>query len=458
MDADRAAVLDRALDKLAVRGIGFDVENIPYCPYRPWPKQAAFLSPTVTAIEEVFYGGAVGGAKSVALLMAALQYVDHPGYKAVLVRKTFSMLNQPDSLIPMSKKWMLGQGPTYNESKHEWTFPSGAVIVFRHLEDNAALADYQSASYHYIGIDEVTDLTLAQYVFVYGRARRVIGDPIPIRIRSASNPIGTGRDWVYTRFVLPGAQEGKLFIPARLEDNAAYDPVEYDRRLRELDPVLYQQLRWGDWTIKPTGGMFHRDWFPIVSASDVPAGCTRVRRWDLAATEVPKGREARRANDPDYTVGVLLARAPDGTYFVEDVVRERLSSAGVEELVAETAYRDGVDVVVRMEQEPGSSGKAQISHYRRRVLDGYTFRGVPSTGDKATRAAPVAARAEQGEVSLVEGPWIDAFLDELAGFSPTALHDDQVDALSGAYFDLAGRGSRGVKPVSFTAGSHWTNA
>ena len=215
MDDDRATVLDRALDALSARGIDLDVPAVPFCPHKPWPKQAAFLSPTVTGIEEVFYGGAVGGAKSVALLMAALQYVDHPGYKAVLVRKTFSMLNQPDSLIPMSKQWLLGKGPVYNESKHDWTFPSGAVLVFRHMQDNAAIADFQGASYHYIGIDEVTDLTLEQYQFIaFSRMRRVVGDNIPIRVRSASNPIGTGRDWVYARFVVKGPTEGRLSIPA----------------------------------------------------------------------------------------------------------------------------------------------------------------------------------------------------------------------------------------------------
>ena len=40
------------------------------------------------------------------LLAAALQYVDQPGYAAILFRKTFADLMLPGALIPMSKEWL----------------------------------------------------------------------------------------------------------------------------------------------------------------------------------------------------------------------------------------------------------------------------------------------------------------------------------------------------------------
>src|SRR6056300_930059 len=39
--------------------------------------------------QEVMFGGAAGGGKSSALIMAALQYVDVPGYSAILFRRTY---------------------------------------------------------------------------------------------------------------------------------------------------------------------------------------------------------------------------------------------------------------------------------------------------------------------------------------------------------------------------------
>lgn len=61
----------------------------------PTSKQAAFLS--LNCLDALYwvFGGQVGGGKSEALLMAALQYVDLPNYNAVLIRKSFADLSLP---------------------------------------------------------------------------------------------------------------------------------------------------------------------------------------------------------------------------------------------------------------------------------------------------------------------------------------------------------------------------
>ena len=96
----------------------------------------------------------------------------------------------------------------------------------------------------------------------------------------------------------------------------------------------------------------------------------------------------------------------------------------------QTAQLDGRGVDVWLEQEPGSSGKAVIDDYQRRVLPGYTVQALRSTGSKVERARPASSAAEAGNIFLMEGPWNYAFLEELALF-PTGAHDDQVDCLSG---------------------------
>ena len=63
-----------------------------FCPEEPSINQKVFLR--TNAIEALF-GGAAGGGKSSALLMAALQYVDVPGYSAILFRRTFADLSLP---------------------------------------------------------------------------------------------------------------------------------------------------------------------------------------------------------------------------------------------------------------------------------------------------------------------------------------------------------------------------
>jgi hypothetical protein len=62
------------------------------CPIRPTAKQEALLR---LFGPEVFYGGAAGGGKTVALLAAAAQFTDVPGYDGLLVRPTLAELERP---------------------------------------------------------------------------------------------------------------------------------------------------------------------------------------------------------------------------------------------------------------------------------------------------------------------------------------------------------------------------
>ena len=126
----------------------------------------------------------------------------------------------------------------------------------------------------------------------------------------------------------------------------------------------------------------------------------RVRYWDFAATE------QKEDVDPDWTAGVLMG-VEDGAYQVQDVQRFREGPAEVEVRVRTQAQIDGPSVPVRIEEEPGSSGKIVIDHYARHVLPGRDFRGVRSSGNKAERARPLAAAISNGLVSLrSEAPWV----------------------------------------------------
>lgn len=91
---------------------------------------------------------------------------------------------------------------------------------------------------------------------------------------------------------------------------------------------------------------------------------------------------------------------------------------------------------VFMEQESGSSGVNDIDNYSRRVLLGFSFRGVKTTGSKELRANSLGSSAERGNVKLVRGRWNGDFLDEFELF-PVGAHDDIVDATSGAFTILA---------------------
>ena len=270
------------------------------------------------------------------------------------------------------------------------------------------------------GFDELTQFTETQYRYMFSRLRRLKGTQVPIRMRAGTNPGDRGHDWVEARFV----NGDKPFLPALIEDNPHLDREEYIESLMELDPMTREQLLKGDWSAREPGGVFRREWFGVVN--EYPRDATLVRYWDLAATEPKAGR------DPDWTVGLLMAKTVAGIYYVCDVRRMRGSPLEVENLIRQTALLDGVGVPINIEQEPGASGKAIIDYYRRKVIPEFHMRASKPGQSKRVRAGPISSHAEAGNVKIVRGAWNAAFLDEVEVFD-RGTHDDQVDALSGAF-------------------------
>ena len=104
----------------------------PFIPHEPTVKQRQFLA---LSGEEAFYGGAAGGGKSDALLMAALQYVEEPGYSAILFRRTYADLALPGALMDRAAEWLAHTDAKWEGTRKAWTFPSGAMLVFGYLDN-----------------------------------------------------------------------------------------------------------------------------------------------------------------------------------------------------------------------------------------------------------------------------------------------------------------------------------
>jgi predicted phage terminase large subunit-like protein len=404
---------DRQLEEWAP---AFDPKWTAYIPHRPHAQQRAFL---LLTCQEAMYGGAAGGGKSDALLMAALQYVDCPGYAALLLRRSYADLEKPGALIPRSHDWLDPTDAHWNGFSKKWTFPSGAVIDFGYLDNDKDKENYRSAEYQFIGFDELTQFMEPWYRYLFSRKRRLkMQSNIPTRVRSATNPGGIGHEWVRQRFIIEGPDHGRVFIPAKLEDNPSLDQQEYEASLKELDPITYAQLRHGDWSVRPPGVFFKRHWFEILD--EEPAGLRWIRSWDLAATKTQTSA---------FTAGARVALR-DGVLYIANISRSRGDPGETERLVKQTAELDGKGVHIWIEQEPGSGGVNTLFRYQRSVLLGYAVSPFLPKHDKLTRASPLSSMARAGNVKLIRGPWINAFLDEADGF-PEGFKD-QVDACSAA--------------------------
>lgn len=244
-----------------------------YSPHDPHPPQHAFLLLDELEVLEAFYGGAGGGGKSDAMLMAGLRYVDVPGYSALILRKTFADLALPGAIMHRAKEWLAPTDAKWNERDFRFTFPGGASLSFGYLQTRNDRYRYAGAEFQFIAFDELTQFEEEDYRFLFTRLRRPSEGPlaeVPLRMRSASNPGGRGHEWVKRRLVerlpakpvegeapdpmdTPERAARRVFIPAKLRDNPSLDPDTYEESLAGADPFTREQILNGDWYARPAG-------------------------------------------------------------------------------------------------------------------------------------------------------------------------------------------------------------
>lgn len=394
------------------------LKTSPYWPYRPHPKQAFVLS--LNHIDEILFGGQAGGGKSDVILFAASQYADLPHSHALIFRRTLQDLKLPGALLDRAKEWFIPQGVSYNGSDYKFTFPSGSTITFAYLQNETDHLRYQGAEVNFVGFDEASQIRSNQLEYIPSRLRSTVDIDIPKRIRYTSNPGGISHDWLKDRFITSPNTSKCAFVPSSLKDNPSLPYDEYREQLMKLDPVTREQLMNGDWDVIIDSGWMQVANIQVVEEMPFEPELI-VRYWDMAGSK-----------DGDYTVGAKVAYY-QGQYCIMDIRRFRKLPAQVEQEVLKAAKSDGDEVMVKMEQEPGSSGKHSISHYSRNILQEYSFSGEKITGNKIERAKIVASGIANENVYMLKAPWNRDLTNELKSFPDPKMHDDQVDALSGAF-------------------------
>lgn len=217
---------------------------------------------------EALYGGAAGGGKSDALVIEALRQIYIPHYKGLILRKTYPQLTE---LIEKSIGYYraVDSKAKYNDSKHCWTFSSGAKIYFGSMQHTKDKFNYQGKAYDYVAFDELTHFTYDEYVYLFSR-NRPNGAGTRVYIRATANPGGVGHGWVKERFItaakpmtpiteklritLPeGIQKTvirkRIFVPSLVFDNKQLlknDP-NYLANLALLPEAEKKALLYGDW-------------------------------------------------------------------------------------------------------------------------------------------------------------------------------------------------------------------
>lgn len=456
----------------------------PFSPQTPSRKQSLYLEQDCL---ELFYGGAAGGGKSSAALLGALQYVDVPGYAAIIFRRTKPELDLPDSIKARADAWFAGLEPrvTWDGSLYGYRFKTragqpDATISFGYLLTDKDKYRYQGAAFQYIFVDELVQWIESPYLYLFSRLRKPKGMrqpnglPVPLRMRSAGNPGGVGHAWVKERFIdfgrteagldvptfikmrrtgkelpwppifksppskqairvakiLNKEPESSLFLPAFMEDNPGVD-AGYKASIANLDETDRARLEDGDWDAIHGGKFFKPEYFKYIPKA--PPELSEIRYWDLAGTKDEPGK------DPDWSAGVRMGvhRLETGArrIYITDVTRVQEDPGGVELHVRGTAQADGYAVGVWIEEEPGSAGKNNTHHYGSQVLFGWNVNGHRKTGPKTEFWKSLSSAGRHGLLYLVTAPWNREFVAELCGLTgnDSHAHDDMADAAAGGF-------------------------
>lgn len=433
----------------------------------------------------VIGGGAAGAGKSFAAVLDPLRHKDVAGFSGVFFRRTGPELTGPGSIWEEATNIYPHFGGKMRGGHFlDVRFPSGAHLKFSHMQYAEDRLQHQSKQYAFIHFEELTHFEDIQFWYMVSRARSACG--VRPYIRGNCNPdpdsfVAKLVEWwidqttglpiwdragVLRWFVRDGDEmvwadtkqelveeygENRpmsfAFVPGTLEDNKILmnaDPG-YETKLMALPRVEREQLRFGNWLVRPKAGMyFPRHRFIVIDSLDeMPARVRRaVRFWDKAASEPSETNK-----DPDFTAGVKMGATKEGDVVVMDIIHDRGTPGKVDNWMKSAARRDKEHVRIGCFQDPGQAGVVDMGHIKK-LLRGFRVKflrtaaarrgtkgGKGSGAAKVAQAGPLASHAEERGIYVLRGPWNDALFSEGDAF-PDGKHDDIIDAMSGAYLLL----------------------
>ena len=249
--------------------------------YAPHPgPQSRFLN---SQVEEILFGGAKGGGKSLGLRAYSVAYcMTYPGALGVIFRRSYRELE--DTHIHDIQTEVPPAVASYSSGSHNLLFTNGSVLFFRYCEHEEDVRTYDSAQFDFMCFDELTAFTEFQYRYLLARCRSTKPWWPGRRIRSAATPLGVGHTWVKERFVDPRPpgtvwkapeDQGsytRVFIPALVTDNLTLMRLhpDYVATLNGL-PEEERLAAFGNWDV--FSGQFFQRWrsdIHVVAPFDIP--------------------------------------------------------------------------------------------------------------------------------------------------------------------------------------------
>lgn len=360
------------------------------------------------------YRAFVGGIGSGKTYAGAMQLLAMPPRSiGMVVAPTYSMLR--DAALATFMEIAEPLVRSFNKSRSDMELTNGTRILWRTADRPDRL---RGPNLGWAWIDEAAYCKPSVWDVLIGRLRHPLG---PHRMWITTTP--KGRDWIWRRFHPDGwaasdrTGAGYALVQCASRDNRFLPEGYVDTVAQDYTSAFALQELEGQF-VEFSGGVFEPAWFRY--ADRAPEGLVWSRYWDLAAST------AERA---DYTASVRVAR--DGaTVYVADGIHLKAPWPTVRARILATAEAEPDTRHVGVEAQ--GFQLAAVDDLKTHPALAPRLRPVTVHRDKITRALPLAAAAERGEVVVVRGSWSAAAIAEVCA-APEGEHDDWLDALSGAW-------------------------
>ena len=243
-----------------------------------------------------------------------------------------------------------------------------------------------------------------------------------------STPIGRD-NWFYDLWET--AEEGDNWARFRFAttDNPAIDPEEVEAARTEVGSIVFAQEYLAEF-VDAGQGMLKPEWlkyFSIIPDNNGRLKC-HVEGTEYYLDALDKYGIVDLATttnkDSDYTVITSFARTPDNRLLIIDMVRSKMEGPDIIPAIKRAIEKNKLQYV-GIERQGFQTAIIQMAQ-----RSGIRVKSLKIDKDKVTRALPLAARMESGDVFLLRDThWLPEVEREIMTF-PAGAHDDIIDTLS----------------------------
>ena len=221
-------------------------------------------------------------------------------------------------------------------------------------------------------------------------------------------------------------------------DNPAIDPEELESAKREIGSLTFAQEYEAEFVNEGTQ-LFKQEWFryyqPAVRGAKIDGMLYEFDNMPKYAT-VDLATSTKQT--ADYTVFTAFAHdTSENKLFIIDMLRKRMEAPDIIPAMKKFYKKNNLDWI-GVEK---AGFQLSIVQFARR--EGLNVRELRADKDKRSRAMPLSAKLESGQVFLPDDPmvdWVHEAERELLTF-PLGAHDDIVDTLAYGVLNLNKRRS-----------------